>query len=162
MSSSIDWKSLSAETQRRGITSRGLKPLGIYWSRGPPIKKPEKPGFSRFRKRMVPPLIRSSQAPSASATPAPELVTNEQAQSVEDLTAEARYQYGLMWTIFQHDAKQHEIQRVAVKELKTWILKTVRKLQPHVLPPQEELQTWKPPYHSRRQRALTGGSRKCN
>ena len=89
MSSSIDWKSLSAETQRRGITSHDLKPLGIYWSRGPPIKKPEKPGFSRFRKRMVPPLIRSSQAPSASATPAPELVTNEQAQSVEDLTAEA-------------------------------------------------------------------------
>jgi hypothetical protein len=88
-----------------------------------------------------PPLTRSSQAPSASATPAPELVTNEQAQSVEDLTAEARYQYGLMWSIFQHDAKQHEIQREAVKEFKTWILKTVRKLHPHVLPPQEELQT---------------------
>jgi hypothetical protein len=42
-------------------------------------------------------------------TPAPELVTNEQAQSIEDLTAEARHQYSLLWSIFQHDAKQHEI-----------------------------------------------------
>jgi hypothetical protein len=107
------------------------------------IKKPEKPGFSQFRKRVVPPLTRSSQAPSASVTPAPELVTNEQAQSAEDLTAEARHQYGLMWSIFQHDAKQHEIQRAAVKELKTWILKTVSENYIRTsCPPQEELQTW--------------------
>lgn len=107
------------------------------------IKKPEKPGFSKFAKRIIPPLTRSSQAPSASVTPAPELVTNEQAQSIEDLTAEARHQYSLLWSIFQHDAKQHEIQRTAVKDLKTWILKTVSGDYLRTsCPPEEELYNW--------------------
>src|SRR5467141_1217853 len=43
------------------------------------LEKPEKPGFSQFRKRVVPTQTRSSQASSTSATPAPELLTNEQA-----------------------------------------------------------------------------------
>jgi hypothetical protein len=107
------------------------------------LEKPEKPGFSQFRKRVVPAQTRSSQTPSARATPAPELVTNEQARSAEDLTTEARQQYGLMWSIFQHDAKQYEIQRAAIKELKSWILKTVSENYIRTsCPPQENLRTW--------------------
>ncbi|KAN0085177.1 hypothetical protein V8E54_001644 [Elaphomyces granulatus] len=107
------------------------------------LEKPEKPGFSQFRKRVVPAQTRSSQASSTSATPAPELLTNEQARSAEDLTTEARQQYGLLWSIFQHDTKQYDIQRAAIKELKSWILKTVSDNYIRTsCPPADDLRVW--------------------
>ena len=61
------------------------------------------------------------------------LVRNEQARLAENLTTEATWvamrSHHLMRSIFQHDAKQY---RVAIKELKSWIPKTVSET--HILP----------------------------
>jgi hypothetical protein len=75
-----------------------------------------------FRKK-ADPLTRSSQASTNTVTP--ELTTSEPAESVEDLTTEGRQQYNPKWAIFQYDAKIYELQRSAIKDLKTWIHKSV-------------------------------------
>jgi hypothetical protein len=106
------------------------------------LEKPAKPGFSQFRKK-ADIQTRNTRASSHAATPAPEPVTNEPARSAEDLTTEARQQYGLLWSIFQHDTKQYDIQRAAIKELKSWILKTVSENYIRTsCPPQDDLRVW--------------------
>jgi hypothetical protein len=88
------------------------------------LEKPEsKPDSSQFRTKADPPQTRSSHASPFTTTLAPELVMNEQAPSAEHLTTQATIQSHR--PIFQYDAKQYEIQRAAIKELKPWILKTV-------------------------------------
>jgi hypothetical protein len=115
------------------------------------LEKPEKLGISQLRKKANPPQTQSTQASSYTAMPAPELVTNKQARYGEDLTIEARQQYSLIWSIFQHDSKQYDIQRAAFNELKSWTLKIASENYismscPPQLPPQDDLRIEEEPH----------------
>jgi hypothetical protein len=141
LQSQDDWEAWNREFMSRAVASD-------LWKHIDPedyedfLTRPEKPGFELFRKRADLPLTRSaSQASTHTATP--ELTTSEPAETVEDLTTEGRQQYNLKWSMFQYDAKIYELQRTAIKDLKTWIHKTVSEDYIHTsCSPIEDLRIW--------------------
>src|SRR4029077_16210533 len=82
-----DWETWNHELMSRAVAANLWECIDPDNDEGF-LEKPDKPGFSQFRKK-ADPQTRHTRASSHTATPAPEQVTNEPARSAEDLTTEA-------------------------------------------------------------------------